>query len=58
MPRKPRLECPGAIYHVMSREEPRENIFLANVDPHDFTKTFGPGRDPAGHIGGAAGDRA
>ena len=27
MPRKPRVEFTGAIYHVMSRDDRRENIF-------------------------------
>jgi hypothetical protein len=29
MPRKVRLEYPGAIYHVMSRGDQRQDIFLA-----------------------------
>lgn len=32
MPRKPRSEYPGAMYHVMSRGDRRENIFLNDVD--------------------------
>jgi hypothetical protein len=28
MPRKVRLEYPGAIYHVMSRDDQRQDIFL------------------------------
>lgn len=40
MPRKLRLEYPGAMYHVMSRGDQREDIFLDDVDRHDFIKTL------------------
>jgi putative transposase len=40
MPRKLRVEYPGAIYHVMSRGNRREDIFLHDVDRHDFLKTL------------------
>ena len=40
MPRKLRLEYPGAMYHVMSRGDQREDIFLGDVDRHDFIKTL------------------
>ena len=40
MPRKLRLEYPGAIYHVMSRGDRREAIFLDDVDRQDFLKTL------------------
>ena len=40
MPRKLRLEFPGAMYHVMSRGDQREDIFLCAVDRHDFLKTL------------------
>ena len=40
MPRKRRLEYPGAMYHVMSRGDRREDIFLGDVDRHDFIKTL------------------
>jgi hypothetical protein len=33
MPRKLRVEYPGAMYHVMSRGDRCENIFLDDVDP-------------------------
>ena len=32
MPRQLRIEYPGAIYHVMSRSDRREDIFLDDVD--------------------------
>src|SRR5438309_1269383 len=32
MPRKLRLEFPGAMYHIMSRGDQREDIFLCDVD--------------------------
>jgi putative transposase len=38
MPRQPRVEYPGAIYHVMSRGNRREAIFLDDVDRQDFLK--------------------
>jgi REP-associated tyrosine transposase len=40
MPRKLRLEYPGAMYHVMSRGERREKIYLHDVDRQDFIKTL------------------
>ena len=40
MPRKLRLEYPGAIYHVMSRGDQRDDIFLDDVDRHDFIRTL------------------
>lgn len=40
MPRKLRVEYPGAIYHVMSRGDRREDIFFGDVDRHDFIKTL------------------
>jgi REP element-mobilizing transposase RayT len=39
MPRKVRL-YPGAIYHIMSRGDQREDIFLDDVDRRDFSKTL------------------
>ena len=40
MPRKARIQYPGAIYHVMSRGDRRENIFLDDADRYDFLKTL------------------
>ena len=40
MPRKLRVEYPAATYHVMSRGNRREDIFLDDVDRHDFIKTL------------------
>src|SRR3954468_17310999 len=40
MPRKLRLEYSGAIYHVMSRGDRREDLFLDDVDRQDFIKTL------------------
>ncbi len=42
MPRTMRVEYPGAIYHVMSRGDRREDIFVDDVDRHDFLKTLAP----------------
>ncbi len=44
MPGKLRVEYPGAIYHVMSRGDQRDDIFLNDVDRHDFLKTLAEGR--------------
>ena len=40
VPRKLRVEYPGAMYHVMSRRERREDIYLDDVDRQDFLKTL------------------
>jgi REP element-mobilizing transposase RayT len=40
MPRKPRIEYPGGIYHVMSRANGRGNIYESDVDRQDFIKTL------------------
>src|ERR1035441_8955000 len=40
MPRAMRVEYPGAIYHVMDRDDRRENIFVDDVDRQDFLKTL------------------
>src|SRR5438094_382893 len=40
MPRKLRVEYPAATYHVMSRGDRREDIFLDDVDRQDFIKTL------------------
>jgi REP-associated tyrosine transposase len=40
MPRKLRVEYPGAMYHVMSRANGKGNIFLDGVDRQDFLKTL------------------
>jgi len=40
MPRRLRIEYPGALYHLMSRGNRRDKIFLDDVDRHDFIKTL------------------
>jgi putative transposase len=40
MPRQLRVEYPGAIYHVLSRGDRQEDIFLNDVDRQDFLKTL------------------
>jgi len=40
MPRQLRVEYPGAVYHVMSRGDRREDIFHDDVDRQDFIKTL------------------
>lgn len=40
MPRKLRVQYPGAMYHIMSRGDRREDIFLDDVDRQDFLKTL------------------
>ena len=41
MPRQLRIQYPGAMYHVMSRGNRRQDIFLDDVDRQDFLKTLG-----------------
>jgi hypothetical protein len=41
MPRKIRVEYPGAIYHLMSRGDRNEDIYHNDVDRQDFLKTLG-----------------
>jgi REP element-mobilizing transposase RayT len=43
MPRQVRIQYPGAMYHVMSRGDRREDIFLDDVDRQDFLKTLAEG---------------
>ena len=40
MPRQLRVQYPGAMYHVMSRGNRSEAIFLDDVDRQDFLKTL------------------
>ncbi|HZR16968.1 MAG TPA: transposase [Verrucomicrobiae bacterium] len=40
MPRQVRIQYPGAIYHVMSRGNRRQEIYLNDVDRQDFLKTL------------------
>jgi REP element-mobilizing transposase RayT len=40
MPRQLRIDFPGAIHHLMSRGDRRENIYLDDVDRQDFLKTL------------------
>ena len=40
MPRKMRVQYQGAIYHIMSRGDRREDVFLDDVDRQDFLKTL------------------
>ena len=48
MPRKMRLQYPGAMYHVMSPGDRCDNIFLDDVDRQDFVKTLAEGCQKAG----------
>ena len=41
MPRKPRIEYAGAIYHVMSRGNRQESIFLGDRDCETFIEALG-----------------
>lgn len=40
MPRKLRVQYEDAIYHIMSRGDRQEDIFLNDVDRQDFLKTL------------------
>jgi len=44
MPRKIRVQFPGAIYHVMSRSDRREKIFQNDKNRELFLETFGGNR--------------
>ncbi len=49
MPRKLRIQYPGAIYHVMNRGDRREAIFLVVHDRNCFLETLGePCESPTG----------
>ena len=39
MPHKIRVQYPGAMYHLMSRGDQQDDIFLSDVDGYDFLKT-------------------
>jgi len=41
MPRKLRVQYPGAIYHVMNRGDRREEIFKDDPDRERFIETLG-----------------
>ena len=41
MPRKPRVEYPGACYHIMCRGDRREDVFLEDQDRKVFLSTLG-----------------
>jgi putative transposase len=41
MPRKLRIQYPGAMYHVMNRGDRRENIFWDKPDREVFISTLG-----------------
>ena len=41
VPRKLRIEYPGAVYHVMNRGDRRENIFLDDEDREGFMAALG-----------------
>ncbi len=41
MPRSPRIEYPGAYYHVLSRGNRREYILGSDEDKESFLETLG-----------------
>ncbi len=41
MPRKARVEFPGALYHVLDRSDRREAIFCDDADRLRFLETLG-----------------
>jgi len=49
MPRQLRIDYPGAIHHVMSRGDRRENIYDDDVDRQDFLKTLAEAQKGSGH---------
>jgi hypothetical protein len=46
MSRKLRIEYPGAMYHVMSRGDQREDIFRDDQDRQRFDRTDGSPLNP------------
>ena len=50
MPRAPRIEFPGAIYHVMSRGDHLEPIYGDEVDREMFLRTLGDTCRSAGWV--------
>ena len=48
MPRKLRIQYPGAIYHVMNRGDRREDIFLDDADRQLFLSTLAEACQKAG----------
>ena len=50
MPRKPRIEYPGAVYHVTSRGQRRERMFLDATDYRRFLETFGEACERTGWV--------
>jgi len=45
MPRSIRIQCPGALYHVMARGNRREAIYRDDDDRRFFLKTLAEGCD-------------
>jgi REP element-mobilizing transposase RayT len=41
VPRPLRIQYPGALYHLMSRGDRREAIFLDDADRNEFLRTLG-----------------
>ena len=54
MPRQLRSEYPGAMYHVMSRGNLRQDIFLNDVDRQDLLKTLAEACQKTGWPGSPA----
>jgi putative transposase len=50
MPREPRIEFSGAMYHVMNRGDRLEKIFEDDVDRETFLKTLGEASKSSGWI--------
>jgi putative transposase len=48
MPRGPRIEYPGAVYHVLCRGDQREPIFRNDADHELFLKTLAEGCEKTG----------
>ncbi len=53
MPRQVRIQHPGAIYHVMSRGNRRQDIFLDEVVRQDFLKTLAEACQKSDRLAGA-----
>ena len=50
MARKPRIEYPGAFYHIIVRGNRREDIFLDDEDRHEYLNRLRRYKEKTGFI--------
>jgi len=49
MSRELRLQYPGALCHITNRGDQRADIFFADMDHHDYSKTLAVRKKPSGN---------